>query len=137
MAHTAPPMLDKRIPLIVHLIAAWFDNASAVSTHMPVNSWRNAYDNIVKLLNVMSENPTYILKEQEDELNEAYNPKGLTDTIMVCTRRSGRVWCGVWFNWLRLVLVTNSIRVCSARVVPISLMVRPIAHQRQTPYEWT
>jgi translation initiation factor 3 subunit C len=83
LAHTAPPMLDKRIPLIVHLIAAWFDNASAVSTHMPVNSWRNAYDNIVKLLNVMSENPTYILKEQEDELNEAYNPKGLTDTIMV------------------------------------------------------
>eukprot|EP00667_Euglena_gracilis_P003113 EG_transcript_3120 len=83
LLHTGPALLTVRLQLMVHLVAAWYDNTPPLATHMPAASWRAAYDNLIRILNLLNDHPEFVVHESEDDLNEVSKFEKMPDATVV------------------------------------------------------
>eukprot|EP00668_Euglena_longa_P041658 GGOE01054850.1.p1 GENE.GGOE01054850.1~~GGOE01054850.1.p1 ORF type:complete len:1018 (+),score=268.98 GGOE01054850.1:81-3134(+) len=83
LLHTGSALLTVRLQLMVHLVAAWYDNTPQLATHMPAASWRAAYDNLIRILNLLNDHPEFIIRESEDDLNEQLKFEKMQDSNIV------------------------------------------------------
>ncbi|KAK9387755.1 eukaryotic translation initiation factor 3 subunit 8 N-terminus-domain-containing protein [Lipomyces mesembrius] len=60
----------QKIRVLLVLIATRFDLTASTASFMPVNQWKSAQEEIIKLLEILEQNPLYIVQEDAEEIDE-------------------------------------------------------------------
>jgi len=60
---------DQEIEVYVNVVAAQFDVNPNMTTHMPIPLWKSCYKNLMKIVQLLSENKSIILQGAEEEVD--------------------------------------------------------------------
>ncbi|KAK9356725.1 eukaryotic translation initiation factor 3 subunit 8 N-terminus-domain-containing protein [Lipomyces doorenjongii] len=60
----------QKIRVLLVLIATRFDLTTSTASFMPVNQWKSAQEEIIKLLEILEENPLYVVQEDAEDIDE-------------------------------------------------------------------
>lgn len=65
----------QRIRVLLTLVAARFDYSTLASTHMPIDMWKQARDELTTLIKLLLENLSYLVLEETDDYDDQVERK--------------------------------------------------------------
>ena len=65
----------QRIRVLLTLVAARFDYSTLASTHMPIDMWKQARDELTTLIKLLLENLSYVVLEETDDYDDQVERK--------------------------------------------------------------
>lgn len=62
---------ELQVEIMIHLVSSQFDVNKSAASHLPLNLWKGALNNLTTIVTVLEKNPTLVLQESEKEREDS------------------------------------------------------------------